>query len=191
MTLSTQSLTPALWASLILALGAMGPLRAADTLPPVAGAVTTTELTGEVTVVNTQTRLMTIKTPSGVYEVLHIPEGVKGIDEIHIGDEVTITATEAVLLDVEKGKDAGSMGSLAERTVASAPGETPSATVVDKVTLYGKVVDVDKSSSTVTIQGPEGTILLKVRDPALLSDLAAGDGIVAHYARVVTGEIQH
>lgn len=191
MTFRTQSRVPAHWASLILALGAMGPLRAADAPIPVAAATASTQLTGEVTVVNTQTRMMTIKTPSGVYEVLNIPEGVKGIDEIHTGDEVTITASEAVLLDVKKGEQAGPGGTLAERTVASAPGETPSATVVDKVTLYGKVVDVDRTSSTVTIQGSEGTIALKVRDPALLSDLAAGDGVVAHYARVVTGEIQH
>lgn len=190
MTFRTQTRVPALWAALILALGAMGALRAADAPIPVAGATASAALTGEVTVVNTQTRMMTIKTPSGVYEVLNIPEGVKGIDEIEIGDEVTITASEAVLLDVRKGEQAGPGGTLAERTVASAPGETPSATVVDKVTVYGKVVDVDRSNSTVTIQSSEGPIPLKVRDPALLSDLAAGDGVVAHYARVVTGEIQ-
>jgi len=169
----------------------MGPLRAADTVTPVAGAATTTELTGEAVVVSTQTRMMTTKTPSGDFEVLNIPEGVKGTDEIHIGDKVTITASQAALLGVQKGREVGPGGTLAERTVESAPGETPSAFVVNEVTLYGKGVDVDKPKSAVKIQGSMGAITLSVRDPAMLSDLSAEDEVVAHSVRVVTGEIQN
>lgn len=187
--MNKQPLTLALGTAMVLASGLYGSLVGAQITEPVGAAAVSSELTGEVTVVNPDTRMMTIKTPAGVYEVLHIPEGVKDLDDIDIGDELKITSTEAVLVDIHKGVDAGLIGSTATRTVEPAADE-PAATITDNVTLRGQILKVDKEHSTVTVQGSDGPLTLKVGDPMLLSDLAAGDGVVAHYTRVVTGEIQ-
>lgn len=180
----------ALGAGLCIGSAAIAPTLYAQVDTPVAGAIASSELTGEVTVVNPKTRLMTIKTPAGVYEVLNVPESIEGIDEIDIGDEVTITATEAVLVGVEKGPLGGTPAAVATRTVQPVAGEDRAASVVDDITAYGTVEEVNKAASTVTVRGTEGPLLLKVRDPMLLTDLSAGDVITAHYRRVVTGEIK-
>ncbi|MGE5155651.1 MAG: hypothetical protein ACM3ST_16780, partial [Bdellovibrio bacteriovorus] len=90
---------------------------AEDTITPVAGGATLAEVSGEVVVINTETRLMTLKTADGSFEVLRIPPEVQRIKAIKVGDKVTISATEAVLVEIEKGRDAGSMGAVPERTL--------------------------------------------------------------------------
>ena len=163
---------------------------AADTMTPVAGSATLTELSGEVVVINTETRLMTLKTEDGTFEVLRIPPEVERIKAIKVGDKVTISETEAVLVEIEKGRDAGSMGAVPEQSVEREEGTKPAGTMVDKLTLNGKVLEVDKAKSEVTVQGPNRTVTLKVEDPALIKDLAPGDGVIARYVRVITGKVE-
>ncbi len=185
-----QPLILALGAALAFAGGVSIPQVSAAVESPVAGAVASSEVTGEVTVVNTETRMMTIRTPSGVFEVLNIPESVKDIDDIEIGDEVTITATESVLVGIDKTQDVQHSAAIATQTVGPSPGDTQGARVVTDVTLHGKVESVDPESSSVTVRGTEGATTLRVRDPSLIADLEPGDAVNAHYMRVVTGEIK-
>lgn len=175
----------------VLSLAAALPavLFAEDTLTPVAGSATITEISGEVVAINTETRLMTVKTADGTFEVMHVPPEVKRIDQIKIGNKVEITETEAVLVDIEKGTDAGAMGAVSESAGEARPGDKPAGTLVDKLTLYGKVEAVDKGASTVTVRGPNQTITLKVEDSALLDELSPGDGVIATYVRTITGQV--
>lgn len=181
----------ALASALTLSGAALAPMSFADSVSPVAGAATITELSGEVVAIDPKTRLMTLKTPDGVFEVMHLPDEVERINDIHIGNKVHITETEAVLVDIEKGRDAGAMGAIPETTVERGTGKAPSGTMVDKLTLYGKVLHVDKSNSSVTIQGPQNTVTLKVQDAAILDDLAPGDGVIATYVRSITGKVEY
>ncbi len=178
--------------ALALAGAALAPLTFADTTTPVAGAATITEISGEVVAIDPATRLMTLKTADGSFEVMTVPEEVKRIDQIKIGNKVHLTETEAVLVDIEKGKDAGSMGAIPEKTVERDPsgGSKPAGTITDKLTLYGKVESVDRANSNVTVRGPNRTVTLKVRDPAILDDLAPGDGVIATYVRTITGKVE-
>lgn len=176
-----------------LALTAAAPFQwtmAADTLTPVAGSATLSELSGEVVVINTETRLMTLKTADGTFEVLRIPPEVQRIKAIKVGDKVTISETEAVLVEIEKGRDAGAMGAVPERSLEREAGTKPAGTMVDKLTLYGKVLEVNKVKSEVTVQGPSQTVTLKVEDPAMIGDLKPGDGVIARYVRVITGKVE-
>ncbi len=187
-----QKLPLSLALSCVLSLGAaaLAPQALADTTTPVAGEATVKEIVGIVTVVDIPTRKMTIKTPEGVFEVLTIPPEVKRIAAIKIGDKVTVTETEAVLVDVEKGRDAGSMGAIGETTVEPEAGAKPAGTIVEKLKLYGKVVSVDRAASKVTVRGPNRTVTLKVEDRAILDDLKPGDGVIATYVRAITGKVE-
>lgn len=174
-----------------LSLGVIGvaPFAVADTMTPLAGAATVSQLSGTVVVVNKETRQMTIKTPEGHFEVLDIPEQVKRIDNIEVGNKVEITETQAVLVDVEKGRDAGSMGSVEKTTVKPDGGAKPSGSITTKLKLFGKVESVDRANSTVTVRGPEKVVTLAVKDKAILDDLKPGDGVVATYVRNITGKV--
>jgi hypothetical protein len=157
---------------------------------PVAAEAMQTTIAGEVMVVNTDTRMMTLKTADGSYEVLHVPPEVKRLDQIKIGDMVSITETTTALIELQKGRDAGAMGAEGDTQVErSGKGEKPAGTITDTLTLYGKIVAIDKAAGTVTVKGAETTRVFPVQDTALLNELAVGDGVVATFRNVISGEV--
>jgi hypothetical protein len=161
----------------------------AETLT-VAGSAVSTSLTGTVTVVNVDKRLLTIKTPEGHFEVLHVPAEVKRLDEIKIGNTLTITETELLLVDLQKGADVGEPGVSSESVIVRDPGDKPAGMMIDTLTVTGTITALDKAKSTVTIQGPEEHITLKVKDPSVLDSVAVGDGVSASYARSISGVVE-
>lgn len=157
---------------------------------PVTGAVTSTELTGVVVVVDQTRRMLTIRTPEGRFEVLHVPDEVQSLDQVRIGNRLTISQTEAVLVDLQKGPGAGSIGATQETTVERAPGRKPAGTIVDTLTLTGRVESVNHAKSTLTVRGPNQTVTLGVSNHALLNSVAPGDSVSATYMRVIRGEVK-
>ncbi|NEX18895.1 copper-binding protein [Thiorhodococcus mannitoliphagus] len=187
--MTSQLRFPTLTASLLAITLASAASAQTETMP-IAGAATSTELTGTVTIVNQEKRMLTIETSDGRFEVLHVPPAVKRLDEIKIGNRLTITETEALLVDLKKGSGAGTIGMSQNITAERDPGTKPSGAIVDTATISGRVESVDKAGSTVTIQGPNRAVTLKVEDPALLDSLAVGDGVEASYMRVISGKVE-
>ncbi len=68
-------------------------------------------------------------------------------------------------------------------------GEKPAGTITDTLTLYGKIVGIDKAAGTVTIKGAETTRTFPVQDADLMKELAIGDGVVATFRNVISGEV--
>jgi Cu/Ag efflux protein CusF len=174
-----------------LSLGAVefAALVGAETIEPVGSRAMTTELTGTVAAINTETRLMTVKTPDGTFEVLEIPPEVTRIDGIKIGDKVSIAQTHFMMVDIEKGRDAGAIGSFEKTTTEPEPGEKPAGTLVTRRKVLGKVEAVDRAASLVTIRGPKESVTLAVKDASILDDLKPGDGVIATYIKTISGKV--
>jgi Cu/Ag efflux protein CusF len=156
----------------------------------IAGTAVSHELKGTVTFVNVDKRMLTIKTPEGRFEVLHVPKEVQRLDEIKIGNALTITETELVLVGLQKGADAGSAGVTRESSVVRDAGEKPAGMMVESLTVTGVITAVDKAHSTVTVKGPEKSMTFKVEDPALLKSVAPGDSVSASYMRGISGKVK-
>jgi Cu/Ag efflux protein CusF len=159
-----------------------------ETQPVAAGAMET-NLEGEVMVVNPETRLMTLKLADGSFEVLHVPPEVKRLDQIKIGDMVSLTETTTSVIELQSGRDAGAMGAMGDTEVEREPGRKPAGSITDSLTLYGKIVGIDKAAGTVTIKGAEATRTFPVQDRALLDEAKVGDGVVARFRNVISGEV--
>ena len=80
--------------------------HAAASIEPAVAEMSDSYLEGEVMVVNTETRLMTLKDADGVFHVLNVPPEVSRIDQIKIGDKVTITEISTALIGLTPA-DAG------------------------------------------------------------------------------------
>lgn len=161
----------------------------ADTTP-VAGAAVSSELTGKVTVVNVDKRLLTIETPEGRFEVLHVPADVTRLDKIKIGNRVTITKTEVVLLSLQKKSAGAAVGVTQDSSLVQTPGTKPGGTLVDSLTVTGVVTAVDRAKSSVTVQGPNDTVTFKAEDPSVLNGVAKGDTVSIAYLREIKGEVK-
>lgn len=163
--------------------------RAADV--PVASGAMTKEVTGTVVVVNPQTRMLTIRQPDGVFQVINVPSEVQRLDEIRIEDTLTIAYVEAVAIDLQKGNAAAAApGAVATREVDREGGRLPAGSIQETVTLVGIVEAVDKAASRVTIRGPENTVAVNVRNPALLADVGIGDSVTVTYISAVAASVE-
>jgi Cu/Ag efflux protein CusF len=187
--MQTSALSLALSAALFT--GAALPVSVfSQEVEPVVAEIGENYLQGEVMVVNTETRLMTLKDADGVYHVLHVPPQVSRIDEIKIGDKVTITEVSSALIGLTP-TDAGTpiaMDTSVE--VDRDAGSKPGGTMTETLTVTGEIVGIDKAAGTVTVKGPNATRTFDVDDPALLEGAKVGDGVIAKFRNVIVGEVK-
>lgn len=147
-------------------------------------------LAGEVMVVNTETRLMTLKDADGVFHVLHVPPEVSRIDEIRIGDKVTITEISSALIGLTPADADTPIAMDTSTDVERNSGRKPSGTITETLRVSGQVVGLDKANGTVTVKGPNRTQTFDVADRSLLDGVKVGDGVVAQFRNVIIGEVK-
>jgi hypothetical protein len=174
--------------ALTLTLFGAAPLALAETTL-VGGTGSATEITGKVMVVNQDKRMLTIKTPEGEYVVLHMPPEVQRLEEIKIGNRLTITETDFLVVDLVKDEGQSPMTVVRESEIIREPGEKPDGAMVETLTVTGVVKTVNQAKGEVTIKGPMATRTYAVEDPAVLADFAPGDGVIATYVRVIRGKV--
>ena len=180
----------ALFLSMSLALPAAVQAQPDLRSQPIKAVAVQSTLEGEVMVVNTDTRLMTIRLPDGSFEVLHIPPEVSRLDRVRIGNQVRLTETTTAVLEVQRGRDAGAMGRIAFGGVERAPGgNRPAGTMRNTIRLYGQITGIDQSAGTVQVRGADETRTFEIADKSLLGQLKVGDGVVVTIRDTITGEI--
>jgi hypothetical protein len=157
---------------------------------PVVAVMSDSYLAGEVMVVNTESRLMTLKDADGVFHVLHVPPEVSRLDEVKIGDKVTITEISSALIALTPAEAGTPVAVDAATDVERESGRKPSGTITETLTVSGKVVGVDKAAGTVTVEGPSQTRIFDASDPSLLDGVEVGDSVVAKFQDVIVGEVK-
>lgn len=119
--------------------------------------VTTVKATVEA--IDAKTRQVTLKGPDGNLATVKAGDAVKNFNQIAVGDTVTITRTDALVADIAKpAKGAGPSISVTQIAGKAAPGQKPSAGLVDAITVTGEIVRLDAKAHTATIKGPEGRL---------------------------------
>jgi hypothetical protein len=92
-----------------------------------------------------------------------------------------VSYAQALALELRKGGPGG--GERLERTAA--PGAAPAGPVGRQVKIVADVVLVNIRKQTVTLRGPGQRVTLKLRDPAQLKNITAGDQIEAIYTQAL------
>ncbi len=159
------------------------------TTQPVKAIAVQSQVSGEVTVVNPETRMLTIRTADGTFEVLNAPPEVRRLDRIRIGNRVTLTKTTTALIELQTGRDAGSMGTISRTDIERSPGTRPAGSITDTITLLGQIVGVDASAGTVTVRGANDTRTFELENKQLLSNIKVGDGVVVTIRNIIAGEV--
>ena len=109
-------------------------------------------------------RLVTLKGADGRSLVVKAGPEVRNLPQVKVGDRVTVSYQEALLAEVVK-PGTGSSG-VSTMTSRAAPGERPSAEIVDEVRLPVKIYAVDTFQNIVEVTGPRGyNRRIKVADP--------------------------
>ena len=138
------------------------------------GAITATE---KVTAVDSAKRAVTLTSDAGESNTYELGKDVRNFDQIKVGDQVKATLLESVAVAVHKSgaaPDAGARG-----VVAVAPkGAMPGVVVAKTREITAKIVSIDPTARTVTVEGPMGgKPTIEVGPNVNLGELQQGDNV--------------
>jgi Cu/Ag efflux protein CusF len=178
--------------SLFLAVLALLPALAFAQNAPAAGVVVQKEkgavrgaqsivVEGAISAIDQESRRLTIKGGGGNEVSLVAGPEVKNFAQLKVGDIVTLKFIQSLALELKKGGKALRERVESSDTVRSAPGEKPMGGEASSVRVVADVTAVNRKTGVVSLRGPERTLDLKVRDQAMLKDIAVGDQVEANY----------
>ena len=148
---------------------------------PEALAIDTVTATDTVKAVDHGTRTVTLESPNGATETYHALPNMVNFDQIHIGDKVRATVTEALAVSVRKVGAPPNLGDTV--TFALAPkGAKPGMFVANTEEATSKIMDINRATRTITLAEPAGRPKTVKLGPGVnLSDLKKGDDVVVRY----------
>ena len=144
------------------------------------------QVQGKVKSINKKTREVTLVGPQGNQIVLPAGDEVKNFDQIRVGDLVTLTYVQALVVELKKVENSGIRERVeSENRVAAKPGEKPAGMVEKTVRVVANVVAVNPKAQTVTLRGAKRTVEVAVNDPVLLKSVQVGNQVEATYIEAV------
>jgi hypothetical protein len=114
---------------------------------------------------------------------------VERLDRVRIGNRVRLTEVTTAVIELQRGRDAGSMGVIGSTQVDRSPGTRPAGSITDSLTLYGQIVAVNPGAGTVTVRGANETRTFELEDKQFVSSLKVGDGVVVRIRNVISGQV--
>ncbi|RTZ48011.1 hypothetical protein EKL30_03280 [Candidimonas sp. SYP-B2681] len=148
------------------------------------------QLQGKVKSIDTKKRIVTVVGPRGYEVVFNLGEDVRNIEQLKVGDVVTLNYSQAVAVKLRKVPSTG----IRERdesmsTVRSEPGQKPGGSIEKTVRMIADVVAINPRAQTVTLRGAQHTVDLVVRDPAQLKEMKVGNQVEAVYVEAVAIQV--
>ena len=145
-----------------------------------------TVVTATVEKIDMATREVTLKGEDGKSETIKVGPEARNLDQVKVGDKVTMKYYESVALFVAPP---GGKPSVTEMTdiERAARGEKPGGVITNIVEATATVEAVDVAKRTVTVKGPQGNVkTVKVSEAVKrLNEVKAGDQIVLRYTEAV------
>ena len=162
----------ALAAAAAMVAGTLAPLSAQT--KTVTGEQST--MTATVEAIDHGNRTVTLKGPKGNYVTIDVPANVTRFDSIKVGDKLTATYYENVVLNVqrpgEKPRDS------AAAAVTKSDSSKPGATASKQRTITAEITAIDMKVPSISFKGPNGwAYSSKVEDKDALSKVKVGDKV--------------
>ena len=131
-------------------------------------------VTATVESIERSSRLLTLKRPDGAMETIKVPAEVKRFDELKVGDTITATYYENIVLRVmrpdEKDIDSSS------ESLTPAGGKRPGATAAAQRRISATITAIDPAIPSITLSGPNNwKYTSRVEDKAALKQVKVGD----------------
>jgi hypothetical protein len=149
-------------------------------------------VTGEVVAIDATDRYITLRGPLGGELTGRVQDGIKNLDQVKVGDMLTIAYYQSMALSATKKGEANPLFTGGEATTA-AEGERPSGHVSKQTKRTVTVVAVDAASRSIVFQGEDGTLFpVEVERPEFaqkLQSVRVGDQIDVVVSEAVIAEV--
>jgi uncharacterized OB-fold protein len=146
----------------------------------------TVTIAGTIETIDQSKRAMNIKTADGKFVAVNVPESVKRFAEFKVGDKVKATYNNYVIVRL---KPAGEAAVDTAETTTTTGQTSGKAATVRKMTA--SIVDIDKSTSSITFVGPNGwKYSRRVVDPTVFDQVKVGDKVDITWNTDLTVSVQ-
>lgn len=148
------------------------------------------EVEAEVVSVNKKTREIKLKAADGEVTSMIAGDEVRNFEQIKKGDRLKVRYFESLMLELKQGGTAPVAVSESTDVERSRTGEKPGGMVSSKVTARGTVTSIDKKNQSVTVKGPQKTVVLHVAKKDLFDKIKKGDQIEATYSEALAVSVE-
>jgi len=158
-------------AALTAGMAGVGAAQVTKTIPGETHTVTAT-----VEAIERGSREVTVKKPDGQYEVFYAPDTMKRFDTLKIGDKITATYYENLILRLKQpGEKANEKD---EAAVVQSVGGRSGATISHQQTIIATITAIDQKIPSITFSGPNNWIYSsRVEDKKALAKVKVGDKV--------------
>jgi len=151
--------------------------------------VQTVELTATVASIDKAGRKVTLVSPDGIKKTVKAGPDVINFDQIRVGDQLKITATEELV--VQMAGEGASLGDGAAGVVALAPkGAKPGGFLAETTQVTAKVTAIDQKNRTAVLRFEDGsTRTLPVRSDVDLGKRKVGEQVVFRVTEMIAIDV--
>lgn len=162
----------ALWV-VINPLGAHGAQRGVVESKPVT-------ITATIEAIDKANRAVTLKGPKGNSVELKVADQMEGFNSLKVGDQVSATYFEAVVVELSKP---GARPSTGEPVTSITRNDRKPGGVARREQRFTVTIQaIDAAARSITVKGPQGRVVpLLVQDPKQLETLKVGDSVDVTY----------
>jgi hypothetical protein len=152
--------------------------------------VDTLDVSAKVTAIDTSNRKVTLLGPDGDKFTVKVGPEAVNFDQIRVGDLVNATVTEELVVYLDEEGASAPDGSAA--VVALAPkGAQPGGLVAEIVQVTAKVIAIDQTNRTATLQFEDGSSkIFPVRDDIDLSQRKVGEKVVFQVTEMIAISVE-
>jgi hypothetical protein len=134
------------------------------------------QTTATVLAIDIKNRIVTLKGENGNEQTVAVSKDARNLDQVKVGDTVTITYYEAVAIEAKRTDATPSVTETIEG-VRAEKGEKPSGVVLRRIHVVTSVLGTNADTQSVAVRGPLGHITqVKIRDPKVFAELKASPG---------------
>jgi len=150
--------------------------------------VETFEITAKVASIDPANRKVTLVSDDGIKQVVQVGPEAINFDQIRVGDRLTVTASEELVVEMSAP---GSADEATALVVLAPKGAKPGGLVVEAVQLTGTIIALDAGSRTATLKFEDDTTrTLPVRRDVDLSQCQLGEKVTFRVTEVVAITVQ-
>jgi Cu/Ag efflux protein CusF len=150
--------------------------------------VQTREVTAKVAAIDQAKRKVTLVSEDGIKQVVKVGPEAINFDQIRVGDQLTVTATEELAVEMSTPGDTTEAAAL----VTLAPkGAKPGGVIAEAVQVTGTITAIDAGKRTATLKFEDGTTkTFPVRRDVDLSQRKAGDKVTFRVTEVMAIQVK-
>jgi hypothetical protein len=151
-----------------------------------ATAADVTTYTAKVVAVSYSKRTITVVGPMGKEVTFNVGPQIHNLNQVRRGDKLVIKYLEAVSVSLDTNIVGRSKTVTTSVPVSAPAGDKPGVAQARQTVIVAAVDSVDTATNHILVHGPEGRYVeVKVKDPAIMKTVKAGDKIVLTYTEAV------